>query len=57
MSLFTMIFIVSFFGAIIGAKKPWLGGIPGLLMVPFLIYFNISLNIIPLIFNMLFLCI
>lgn len=57
MSLFTMIFIVSFCGAIIGAKKPWLGGLPGLLMVPLLIYFNISLNIIPLIFNMLFLCI
>ena len=56
MSLFTMIFIVSFFGAVIGTKKPWLGAIPGLLMVPFLIYFNISLEIIPLIFNMLFLC-
>ncbi|MDY6790884.1 MAG: hypothetical protein SWH54_06405 [Thermodesulfobacteriota bacterium] len=55
MSLFTMIFIVSFLGAIIGVKKPWMGGIPGLLMAPFLFYFSISSNIIPIIFNVLFL--
>jgi hypothetical protein len=42
MSLFTMIFIVCFLGAIIGVKKPWMGGIPGLLMAPFMIYFSIS---------------
>ena len=48
MSLFTMIFIICFLGAIIGLKKPWIGGIPGLLMAPFMIYFFISSNIITI---------
>jgi len=32
MSFFTMTFIVSILGAIIGVIKPWMGGIPGLLI-------------------------
>ena len=48
MSLSTIIFIVMLLGAIFGVKKPWLGGITGLLIAPSLFYFSISSNIIPL---------
>jgi hypothetical protein len=55
MSFFSMIFIVSILGAVIGVKKPWMGGIPGLFTTPFLLYFNTSLDIITLIISVLFL--
>lgn len=54
MSISTIIFIVSFLGAAIGVKKPWMGGIPGLLIVPFLFYFSIPSNIILIVISMLF---
>ena len=50
-----MIFIVSILGAVIGVKKPWMGGIPGLLIAPFLFYFSSSLDDITLIISILFL--
>lgn len=49
MSLSTIIFIVLLLGAIFGFKKPWMGGITGLLIAPSLFYFSISSNIIPLV--------
>lgn len=45
MGISTIIFIVSLLGASIGVKNIWMGGIPGLLIVPLLIYFSISSNI------------
>lgn len=55
MSLFFMIFIVSLCGTIIGAKKTWMGVIPGLLTAPYLFYFSSSLDIISIIISVLFL--
>ena len=55
MSIFNMVLIVSFLGAIIGIKKPSMGGIPGLVMIPFLFYFSTSSSIFPTIFIILFL--
>ena len=49
MSLSTIIFIVGLLGAVFGVKKPWMGGITGLLIGPSLFYFGISSNIIPLV--------
>jgi hypothetical protein len=49
MSLSTIIFFVGLLGAIFGVKKPWIGGITGLLIAPSLFYFGISSNIIPLV--------
>jgi hypothetical protein len=49
MDLSTIIFIVGLLGAILGVKKPWMGGITGLLIAPALFYFSISSNIIPLV--------
>jgi len=49
MSLSTIIFVVMLLGAILGVKKPWLGGITGLLIAPSLFYFSISSNIISLV--------
>jgi hypothetical protein len=49
MDLSTIIFIVGLLGAILGVKKPWMGGITGLLIAPTLFYFSISSNIIPLV--------
>jgi hypothetical protein len=49
MSLSTIIFIVGLLGAILGVKKPWMGGVTGLLIAPSLFYFSISSNIIPLV--------
>ncbi len=48
MNLSTVIFIVMLLGAIVGAKRPWAGGIAGLLIAPPLFYFSISSNIISL---------
>ncbi len=55
MNFFTMIFIVSILGAIIGAKKTWMGGVAGLLVAPLLFYFSTPLNMISTIFNIVFL--
>jgi hypothetical protein len=55
MSFPTIFLIVSFLGATIGVKKPWMGGIPGLLIAPFLFYFSIASNIILTVITMLFL--
>ena len=49
MTLSTIILIAGLFGAVFGARKPWMGGIAGLLLAPGLFYFNISSNIIPLV--------
>jgi hypothetical protein len=49
MSLSTIIFIVGLLGAVSGVKKPWMGGIAGLVIAPSLFYFSISSNIIPLV--------
>jgi len=48
MTLFIMLVVVSILGALIGAKKPWLGGIAGLVMAPFLSIFNLSLDVVAL---------
>jgi hypothetical protein len=53
MSFSTIIFIVSFIGAIIGLKKIWMGETAGLLIAPFLFYFSISSNIIPIVIGTL----
>jgi hypothetical protein len=50
MNLSTIIFFVGLLGAIFGVKKPWMGGITGLLITPPLFYYSISSNIIPLVF-------
>ena len=49
MNLSTIIFFVGLLGAVCGVKKPWMGGISGLLIGPSLFYFSISSNIIPLV--------
>ena len=48
MCLSTIIFIVGLLGAVFGIKKPWMGGITGLLIAPTLFYLGISSKIIPL---------
>jgi hypothetical protein len=55
MNIFTLIFAVCFLGAFIGFKKPWMGGMPGLFMAPFMFYYSISSDYIPVISNVLFL--
>ena len=49
MSLSTIVFIVALLGTLAGIKKPWMGGIAGLIIAPSLFYFSISSNIIPLV--------
>lgn len=49
MSISTIVSIVGLLGVIFGVKKPWMGGIIGLLIGPSLFYFSISSNIIPLV--------
>ena len=56
MIFFTMLFVVSILGALMGIKKPWLGGIAGLLIAPFLFYSSIPLNVITLILSAVVLC-
>ena len=48
MSLSTILIIAGLLGAILGVKKPWKGGITGLLIAPPLFYFYISSNTILL---------
>lgn len=55
MNFFAMIFIVSILGALIGVKKPWWGGISGLVIAPVWVYFNISLGVVSLTAGILFL--
>ena len=54
MNLCTILFIVGLLGAILGIKKPWLGGISGLIIAPLLFYFAVSSRIIPLVIVTLF---
>ena len=49
MSLHTIVFIVGLIAVILGAKKPWLGGLTGLIVFSLLFYIDISTNIILLI--------
>ena len=49
MSLQTIIFIVGLLAIIFGVKKPWFGGLAGLIVFLLLFYVNISTNIILLI--------
>ena len=54
MSIYTIVFIVSFLGAIIDLKKTsWAGGIAGIITAPFLMYFSISSNILLIAIGML----
>ncbi len=46
MSLQTIIFIVGLLAIIFGAKKPWFGGLAGLIVFSLLFYADISTNII-----------
>ena len=54
MNLCTILFIVGLLGATLGIKKPWLGGISGLIIAPLLFYFAVSSRIIPLVIVTLF---
>ena len=54
MSLSTILIIAGLLGAILGVKKPWIGGIAGLLIGPSLFYISLSSNIVPLVFVTLF---
>lgn len=54
MNLCTILFIVGLLGAILGIKKPWLGGISGLFITPLLFYAYISANILFLVIVTLF---
>jgi hypothetical protein len=49
MSLHTVIFIVGLIAVIIGVKRPWLGGLAGLIAFSLLFYVDISTSIILLI--------
>ncbi len=48
MTFFAMLFIVSILGAFFGCKKPWMGGLAGLLAAPFLFIFNIPFDVMTL---------
>ena len=49
MSLHTIVFIVGLIAVIVGSRKPWLGGIAGLIAFSLLIYIDISSSILLLI--------
>jgi hypothetical protein len=49
MSLHTIVFIVGLIAVMIGARKPWLGGLAGLAAFSLLFYLDISSSIILLI--------
>jgi hypothetical protein len=49
MDIFTIIIIAGILAAILGAKKPWAGGITGLIAFLLLFYYNISAEITLLI--------
>ncbi len=53
MIFLTMLFIVCILGALMGVRKPWMGGIAGLLATPFLFFSGISQNVTILILNIL----
>ena len=54
MSLSTILIIAGLLGAILGVKKPWIGGIAGFLTGSSLCYISISSNIIPVVIVTLF---
>ena len=49
MNLQTIIFIVGLLAVIFGFKRPWLGGLAGLIVFSLLFYVDISTNILLLI--------
>ena len=51
MIFFTLLFVVSILGALLGVRKPWLGGIAGLLVTPFLFLFSTSFSTVSLIIS------
>lgn len=51
MSLSTIIIIVGVIGAILGVKKPWIGGIAGLIVFPLLFYIFISTKLLFLVLS------
>ena len=54
MSLSTILIIAGLLGAVLGVKKPWMGGFTGLLIAPSLLYIYVSSNPIFLIIVALF---
>lgn len=48
MSYLLMLFVVSIFGALIGIKKPWMGGVAGLVFAPLPFLFSTPLNTVAL---------
>ena len=48
MSLHTIVFVVGLIAVIIGVKRPWLGGLAGLIVFSLLFYVDISTRIILL---------
>ena len=49
MSLHTIVFVVGLIAVILGAKKPWVGGLAGFIAFSSLFYIDISTSIILLI--------
>jgi len=49
MSLHTIVFIVGLLAVIIGVKRPWLGGLAGLIAFSLMFYVDISTSIILLV--------
>ena len=49
MSLHTIVFIVGLLAVIIGVKRPWLGGLAGLIAFSLMFYVDISESIILLV--------
>ena len=48
MSLSTILIIAGLLGAVLGVKKPWIGGLTGFLIGPSLCYISFSSNPVPL---------
>lgn len=53
MSFYTMILVVSILGALIGIRKPWMGGIAGLVITPMLLFTRFPQNATTLIISAL----
>ncbi len=53
MIFLTMLFVVCIFGALMGIRKPWMGGMAGLLTTPFLYFSGISQNVTILFIGMI----
>lgn len=53
MIFLTLLFIACILGALMGARKPWLGGIAGLAASPILFYFSSSFNLTSIMIGVL----